>query len=212
MASHHATSKLAFAGAAAVYGIGRLSLVLTKRLLIAGWLVATLLVAPLATLAYSNDLHLSRWLGHSARHRIVIWGYSSAEIAKAPLLGAGISSMRAMHNSQAETDTWVARTGSPFTAPFFHSHNAYLQAWHEAGAVGAGLLLILGLLILRAIAAQPPQLRHSLYASFASAALLAASSFSLWAPWFLSALALTALFACLATALPAPVGNSRDIR
>ena len=203
LASHHGTSKLAFAGAAAIYGIGRLWPLLARRLLISGWLVATLLVAPLATLAYSHDLHLARWLDHSIRHRIVIWGYSSGEIAKAPLLGAGINSVRALHNSQPEAASPATRAESPFAAPF-HSHNAYLQAWHEAGAVGAGLLLVLGLVILRTIASQPPQLRHGLYAAFASAALLAASSFSLWAPWFLSAMALTAAFACLGAALPRP--------
>jgi hypothetical protein len=207
-ASHHGTSKLAFAGAAAIYGIARLAPILARRLLISGWLVATLLVAPLAALAFGNNLHLARWLDHSIRHRIVIWEYSSSEIAKAPLLGAGINSLRALHNPNAENAPRVPGTDFPAAAPL-HSHNAYLQVWHEAGAIGAGLLLVLGLVILRTIAGQPHGLQHGFYATFAAGALLAASSFSLWAPWFLSALTLTAVFACLGAALPAPAGNSR---
>ena len=198
--------------AAAVYGIGRLSLVLAKRLPIAGRLVATLLVAPFAMLAYSNHLHLSDWLGHRPATA------SSTGATPAPRtptrLRSGPASARCapMQQFTGRDRLPGRRARGPFRCALFPQPQRLPAGMARGGAVGVGLLLILGLLILRAIAAQPPQLRHSLYASFASAALLAASSFSLWAPWFLSALALTALFACLATALPAPVGNSRDIR
>lgn len=200
LVSQHGTSKMAFAGAAATYGVGRLSPLLAKRLLIAGWLAATLLVAPIATLAYSNHLHLVRWLDNSVRHRIVIWGYTKNEIAKAPMLGAGISTSRALHSTDLEGVPREPGTDFPL-ALALHSHNGYLQVWHEAGAVGAVLLFVLGLLILRAIAAKPPALQPHFYAMFAACALVAASSYSIWAPWFMSALVLTPVFAGIGAAL-----------
>lgn len=199
-ASEHATSKLAFLGAAAIYGIGRLSLPMARRLLIAGWLVATLLVVPIAELAYSNHLHLVGWLGYSMRHRIVIWKLATDEIVKAPLLGAGVSTPRALHHPGFAGAQLEPGTDIPLDTPL-HSHNAYLQVWYETGAVGAMFLLAVGLLMLRGMAARPPPLQRYLYATFACCALLAASSYSLWAPWFMSALALTPVFAGIGAAL-----------
>ncbi len=58
-------------------------------------------------------------------------------------------------------------------------------------------MLGIGLLVLRAIGAHSPQSQPYLYATFVSYALLAASSFSIWAPWFMAALALPASWATL---------------
>ena len=200
--SHHATAKMAFAGAGAAFAIGWLSTLVVKRLLLVGWVVATLLAAPLAGLAYSNNLYRAGWLEFSARHRIVIWEYTRNEIAKAPIFGAGIDTTRAIHKPDSKDVPRVPGTNFPDAMPL-HSHNAYLQVWHEAGAVGAILLLILGVFVLRAIAGVPSVLQPHFCAMFAGAALLVASSFSLWAPWLLSGLMLTPLFAAVGIALNA---------
>jgi hypothetical protein len=198
--SPHATAKMAFVGAAATYGIARLSPLAAKRLLMAGWVVATLLAAPIAGLAYSNNLHLAGWLEFSARHRIVIWEYTRNEIAKTPVLGAGIDTTRALHKPDSKNAPRVPGTDFPDAMPL-HSHNAYLQVWHETGAVGAVLALLLGTVILRAITGSPAALQPHFYAMFAGSALLVASSFSLWASWFLSSLMLTPIFARIGAAL-----------
>jgi O-antigen ligase len=159
-------------------------------------------------MAHGSDLHLARWLEHSVRHRIVIWNHTAGEIAKAPLLGIGIDTPRVLRRQGVENAP--REPGTDFLlVTSLHSHNAYLQVWHETGAAGAAFLLVFGLLLLRAIAAQPKALQHHLYAMFAACAVLVASSFSIWAPWFMSALALVPIFAGVGVALYARGGGER---
>jgi O-antigen ligase len=203
LASHHGTSKMAFAGAAVVFAVGRMiSPRWARHLLIAGWITATVLVVPLAWLAYGSQLHLVPWLDYSARHRVVIWKQAADEIAKAPVLGAGLGTPRALRQPGLEGVPRVPGTNIPLAIPL-HSHNAYLQVWYETGAVGAALLLVLGLLLVRAIGAMPARLQHHSCAIFAACAILSATSFSIWAAWLMSALALTPIFAALGAALHA---------
>jgi len=198
--SEHGTSKMAFAAGAAIYGVGRLSILSARRLLMTGWVVATLLVVPLAHLAHASGLHLMHWLEHSVRHRIVIWNHTASEIAQAPLLGVGIGTPRARQRLNVEDVPREPGTDFTLVTPR-HSHDAYLQVWYETGALGAALLLVLGLVVLRAIATRPTPLQPYFCAMFAAGAASVASSFSIWAPWFLSALTLTPIFAGLGLAL-----------
>jgi hypothetical protein len=82
-----------------------------------------------------------------------------------------------------------------------HAHNAYVQVWYEAGAVGVILLLSIGLLTIGAMSRTPPWVQPFLFATFASQALVAAFGFSVWAPWLLSSFVLAAIFASPAVAL-----------
>jgi O-antigen ligase len=195
--SEHATSKMALIGSAAIFGIFHLWPLLGRRLAIVGYAAAILLVVPAALLAYGNGLYVNTWLPRSAQHRVVIWGYTAMETAKAPLLGAGLASARA-------TDTGEAphAPGTDFSlSTSIHSHNAYLQIWYETGAVGALILLGWGLMLLNSLSAEPADLQPALFAGFAACALMAASSFSIWAPWFMATLAGTAIFMSLGIAL-----------
>jgi O-antigen ligase len=88
-----------------------------------------------------------------------------------------------------------------------HSHNAYLQTWHEAGAVGALFLLGIGLLVLRALAQCPERDQPYLFAAFTTCAVIAASGFSLWQAWFMASLGFAAIFAALGRALTEPGGE-----
>jgi O-antigen ligase len=91
-------------------------------------------------------------------------------------------------------------SGSTFaesTGP--HAHNVYLQVWFDTGLVGVALMLGIGLFALRAIALEAATNQPSLYAAFASNTLLASSSFSIWARWFLASFALSTIFAVLAS-------------
>jgi len=200
--SQHGTSKLALIGAAATYGLCVLAPSSTRRLVIAAWIAATLLVAPLASLAYAKQLYLASWLPRTAGMRIVIWGYTSSQLQSAPLLGAGISSARVLGHS--DDDHPVFAPGSDFRVTTgWHSHNGYLQTWFEAGGVGVALLLVFGLLVLRSVAGSPAAVRPYLYATFVSCAVMANSSFSLWAPWFLASFCFAAVFAVLGAELAA---------
>ena len=109
---------------------------MAKRAIAGAWIAAVALVVPLAMAAFQNDLHLASWMPRTAKHRIVIWGHTSQLIAKAPILGAGIHTARALHDPN---DYDAPRApGSEFQLTTgLHSHNGYLQTWYEAGAVGA---------------------------------------------------------------------------
>jgi O-antigen ligase len=200
LGAQHATSKIAFVGAAAAFAAFQVSPGIAKRAIAWGWVATIVLVVPLATLAFQNELHLATWVPRTAKHRIVIWGHTSQLIAKAPILGAGIHTARALHDPN---DYDAPRApGSEFRLTTgLHSHNGYLQTWYEAGAVGAAFLLAIGLLVLASLAAAPAGAQPYLYATFVACALMGGSSFSLWQPWFMAALGLAAVFAGLGWAL-----------
>jgi O-antigen ligase len=207
LGAHHATSKIAFVGAAAAFGALLVSPGIAKRAITWGWVATVVLVVPLATLAFQNELHLSTWMPRTAKHRIVIWGHTSQLIAKTPILGAGIHTARALHDPN-DYDVPLA-PGTEFRlTTSLHSHNGYLQTWYEAGAVGAAFLLAIGLLVLRSLAAAPAGVQPYLYATFVACALMGGSSFSLWQPWFMAALGLAAVFAALGWTL----GGQRESR
>ena len=200
LASKHGTSKIAFVGAAVAFAAFQFSPAATRRVMAWAWAGVILLVVPLATLAYHSQLYLSAWMPHSAQHRIVIWGYTSRQIANAPILGSGINTARALNDPEGY-DAPLA-PGSDFRLTTgLHSHNVYLQAWYETGAVGALLLLAIGLLVLRTLAGAPKEIQPHLYATFATCALLGGTSFSLWQPWFMASFGFAAGFAALGWAL-----------
>jgi hypothetical protein len=199
--SEHQTSQLAFAGAGAMFVLARLRPKLAMPALVAGWVAAHLAVVPVAYLLYSANAYRAPWLPESARQRIVIWRATAEQIPKAPLLGAGIGAARVVHVAQDATG--VMAPGTQFhLSTGLHSHNAYLQVWYEAGAVGAAIMLGLGLTVLRTLRTFPVAVQPYLAAAFAGCALEAATAYSIWAPWFMASLAITALFAGLGAALP----------
>jgi O-antigen ligase len=192
----------AFAGAAATFGMLRLFPLLAKRLLLAGWAAACLLVVPAVSLLYSTELYHASWLPESARHRVVIWGHTARQVANAPFLGVGIGTARAV-NDRTNPNVPLAPGTTFKLSTSLHSHNAYLQVWYEAGAVGALMLLGPGLLVFRALGRAPAEVQPHLHATFVAGALVAASGFSLWAPWFMAALAIAAIYAGLGAAFRA---------
>jgi len=204
--SEHTTSKVAFAGAGTAFALFTMRPLLAKRVAAAGWMAATLLVVPIVSFLYSAEAHRASWLPESAKHRIVIWKFTSEEVAKAPWLGMGIGTARALH--EARTPSAPVAPGTEFRlGTGLHSHNGYLQVWYETGAAGALILLGLGLLVLRALTRRPLDVQPFLAATFAAGALLAASAFSIWAPWFMASLAMASIFAALGAALPADGGG-----
>jgi exopolysaccharide production protein ExoQ len=201
-ASEHATSQLAFVGAGLVFILARMRLQLARPVVMAGWVGATLLVVPVVLLLYSAEAYRAPWLAQSARHRVVIWHATAGQIHNAPILGTGIGSARALR--QVAVRERVTAPGTTFRlSPSLHSHNAYLQVWYEAGGVGALLLLALGLVALRTLAKFADDKQPFLLASFAAGAVLIASAYSIWAPWFMASLAMAAIFALVGAAVPA---------
>ena len=92
-----------------------------------------------------------------------------------------------------------------------HSHSVYLQTWFELGLVGATLLTLLGLAILQAIRALAVPLQRYAYATFASAAIMAASSYGMWQIWFIAMFGLCAVVFALGSELSRKREPSADV-
>jgi hypothetical protein len=199
--SEHATSKLALLGSTAIFLLYRAVPALSRRLTMTSWVVASLLVVPITFVLFAQHMYTAPWLFPSAQQRIVIWGYTSKQVARAPILGAGIAATRVYHKTEGGPGAPLA-PGSEIALDIgWHSHNIFLQMWYETGAVGALFLLTVGLLILRSFAGAPAAAQPFLWSAFAACGLIGSSSFSLWAPWFMAAFGLVAIFAGLAVAL-----------
>jgi hypothetical protein len=77
-----------------------------------------------------------------------------------------------------------------------HPHNIYLQTWLELGAIGAALLLGVGLAWLWAIGPWPPFLQGSAYALFAVGGAVGVSGFEFWQTWMLAVVTLPGARCC----------------
>lgn len=211
-ASDHDTSKLAVVGGAAAFSLLMLVPRFAKPLMVAGWTLACIAVAPLASVAHNNlQLHTAAWLPNSARDRIVLWSFTASKIHEAPILGHGMVSTRQFGLLSKEQP--VFEPGTPYiltTGP--HSHNVYLQVWFDTGLVGAVFLLTIGLLILRAISRSAADTQPMLYATFVSNAMLAAASFSIWTHWFLASYALSTAFAIMAHKFATTAPTDENLR
>jgi O-antigen ligase len=75
----------------------------------------------------------------------------------------------------------------------WHAHNFILQAWLELGAVGAALLMLFALALLRTLALQPPAARIAGAATFAAGLAIAVTGWGLWQSWLIAAIGLATL-------------------
>lgn len=198
--SQHESSAVALLAGGLVLAISQASLRLAAGLVAAGWITACLLVVPIADLAYRQaSLHAASWLPHTAQQRIILWGYTAAQVPNHPLHGVGIASTKPLDDARREGlvkppgHVYELRTGP-------HAHNAYLQTWYELGAIGALLFMALGLAIIRAITRLAPAAQPWLLATFTTASLIGAFTWGMWQAWFMGAFALAALLALIGTA------------
>ena len=185
MLAWHETSKLTLvAGAAAFLG----ALVAprpTGRVLMIGWVTVCLAMLPAALLAHRLGLHEASWIQLSAGHRIIIWNHTAEQVLKAPLSGVGARTTYVL-GPLLELQTVGQPEAARLRTLSAHSHSIYLQTWFELGLVGAALLTLLGLALLQAIRTFAPPLQPYAYATFTSAAVMAASSYGMWQIWFVS--------------------------
>lgn len=203
--SEHESSKLALIGSLVVYGCAARNRERTARVLSVCWVGASLAFLPAALLAHRLDLHHSRWLGYTARHRVIIWNFTAEKSLQRPLLGVGA-------NMTYVLGPEIERRKSPHQAPSLetlsiHSHSVYLQTWFELGLVGAALLTLCGLSILSAIRSLAPAVQPSGYAGFAASAIMAATSYGMWQLWFIASFAMCAVLFSVAAAVQRPTSR-----
>lgn len=183
--SRHDTSIVAITASLGIFWFCRLAPRTGRLAVLAMWLIATLLVVPIALLAYEAKLYCHPKLSLSAQARVVLWGYTAKEVLKRPLLGVGI-------NSTPDIDEEVKQTATPPEpcAPYQdrtgqHSHNIYMQTWFELGAVGAILLSIAGIAVWRALTRLPTDVQPFAFATATAAMAVAAFSWGMWQAWYL---------------------------
>ena len=203
LVSESGTSVVAFFVGALVLALAALSLRATRMFLVGAWTVAVLLAVPLSALPYDLGWHHWTWLPpESVAARFYIWKQMADEVYKRPITGIGIRGTRALGvtlppdaaKQRQTTDVMRGRR-----VP--HAHNVFLQTWLELGAIGAVLLLGVGLAALRQMRNLPPVLQGSSYALFATCFAIGVSGFDLWQTWLLSAVALAWAAMLLATRL-----------
>ncbi len=195
--SEHETSMLALMFSIAAFAGMMLAAPIVRKAIMVGWVVATLLVVPLVTVAYQRQLHLAEWLPVTARNRVILWGYTAGEVAKTPILGIGVASTKDLDEANGDKAvkppgyTYALRTGP-------HAHNAFLQTWYELGAIGAVLLLALGLCLSAVLSRLPKGDQTLAYASFVAAVMIGSFTWGMWQTWFMAAYGIWAVLLALA--------------
>jgi O-antigen ligase len=173
-------SSLAFAAARFV---PRLALGLAT-----GSLALSLLLAPtlgeVAVRLAPSSLHQHLEGAHSAE-RVDVWRSFGAAVREAPLIGAGFGVSPRLH------ETPVADAVPPEHRTLLavgHPHNAALQIWVELGLVGAALALAVALLVLKNLAALPPERLAPALALFAAVASVSLVGHGAWQGWWPAAI------------------------
>jgi hypothetical protein len=185
MASKHESSKVAIVGGLLTFALACYARQLTGRLVMVGWVCACLAVLPGVLLAHRLELHKASWIQSSAQHRFIIWNYTAEEVLKSPLFGVGARTTYVL-GPQLEAQGVSGPEGRFRRTLSTHSHSVYLQTWFELGLVGAALLTLFGLSILQAVSSLDTRKQPYAYATFTSAAIMAASSFGIWQFWFMA--------------------------
>ena len=202
--SPHETSQIALAASVVTFLAVLAAPTLARRGAILIWSLAFVLAVPLAALAYQASLHQTEWLPHSARARIVLWGYTAEKIPETPLLGIGLGSMRELDARVRDDPNAVVIADTVEPGKTFvwgkgpHAHNGFLQAWYELGAVGAALLLAAGLGVLWSIARLPAQAQPYVLAQFAAYLVIAAFGWGIWQSWLMALTGLAPIYAVMA--------------
>ena len=195
--SEHETSMLALAFAAVTFWGMQFAPAAMRRLVLAGWITATLLVVPISLASYAAGLHQAQWIPQTGRNRIILWGFTAREVIAAPFFGTGVASTKELDGRAAATaiqpadHTYPLRTGR-------HSHNIFMQTWYELGAIGAGVLMSIGLAVLSLLSRLSRAHEPYALASFVSVVIIGCFSWGMWQTWFMAAYAVWAVLLALA--------------
>jgi len=185
-----ATAVMAYAVGGLVWILAALAPVLAAAVLGVGC-VLTVALAPLFALfarEAAPKLLVESFAPGTLLARLDIWRASARLILENPVVGQGLSAMRAQTFPEI---AWLFAHQR-----LSHPHNAALQVWLDLGAVGA-LFLVVGLLaVLRLAARAPARPRPFLLAGFAALVASASTSWNIWAAWWIATLcAMVAAFA-----------------
>ncbi len=182
--SHHQAAIVALVVGCLTYGVARLSLRTATVGLVGMWIATFALAVPIAHGIFAAGVQEDRRLPASFRQRAVFWKYTANRIAERPLFGHGIGATHPLNEARKPTAVKAPGTSFVFETGT-HPHNIYLQALYELGMLGAGMLLLLGLVALRMLCTLANRKATPyLLAAFAAWAAQSALSFGLFEPWY----------------------------
>ncbi|WP_377847019.1 O-antigen ligase family protein [Bosea sp. UC22_33] len=191
--SESSSARLGVAVCALCWGLSALWPRLTLTAAGCAFLLA-MAVAPVLGVAAQNwlpSLILNRFAVMTGQARIDIW-QSFGEVARArPIVGAGFGTSATMHEHP------VAKEVSPAHRELLaasHPHDMPLQAWAETGVVGAGLLVLAGLLMLGRLRRLPAREMAPRLALFAGAFAIAVVGHGAWQGWWIAVLGASILW------------------
>lgn len=195
------TAIAAIVAGAGLLLLGMVSLRAVRWLIVTAWVIAVVFAVPLGALP--AKLGATEWPflpRSSVQARFYIWSYTTQKVWERPLTGIGV---RATRELQPDVPPGVANSDAfrYRPRPGRHAHNGFLQVWLELGAIGAALLLTLGLAALRAIASLPPLLERYGHALYASICIVAAFGYGIWQTWLLAGFACAVLLYLLGARL-----------
>jgi O-antigen ligase len=177
------SAKLALLAGIVAFVMARTCARIARYVLSCAWIAACLAVVPVVLLARLIDLQNVDWLPKSAQIRVTLWNEIALLVARAPILGVGADMTYVIRPRMQETP--LAAPSIFMGLPITHPHNVYLQVWYELGFVGATLLTVFGIMVLREIARLDAAQRPYAFALFAAAAIQIGFSYSIWQIWFL---------------------------
>ncbi|MFP6747017.1 MAG: O-antigen ligase family protein, partial [Alphaproteobacteria bacterium] len=151
---------------------------------------------------FQKGPHLS-WLTPSAALRLIIWRTAAKHIKEKPVLGGGFDTARGLYSKKDRVyykfpDEIVGRPWGPvkYEPIPLHPHNGILQVWLELGAVGAVILLVLLLSVVRGIQRLVGDRvnKAAALAAMTTGLTIGSISFGVWQSWWLSSILLGGAF------------------
>lgn len=189
---HSQTAQIALILSTAAFFFVRYFPSLSHKAILSAWCIAVILALPLAAAPYKYGLHKSEWITASFRDRMIIWDTTVEQAKKTPWFGIGIRSTRVLSKEMKKTQVKLPGHIAPRRLGL-HTHNQFLQVWFELGAIGAVLLLVIGIGLLNGIRRMSDQVKPYTYAAFVAACLVAAFGWGLWQTWLLSGYGLSVI-------------------
>jgi hypothetical protein len=183
--SYSGAAKLGLIIGSATYMTARLSRRLALAVMALGPVVVFALApvwGDIADRLLPAGLHTHLAATHS-RDRVDIWQSFGAAIRERPVFGAGFGT------GARFAETSAAARVAPEYRPFLdigHPHNAAIQVWAELGAVGAALVVLILLLILRSLAHLSPERLAPRLALFAAVFAVSFVGHGAWQGWWVA--------------------------
>jgi O-antigen ligase len=162
--------------------------------------MAVVLAAPVAIhMPAPKDLiTMAPILPNSTLHRAMIWHFVAERVMERPILGWGLDGSRAIPGGDDDELIWLHFGAGGMESLWqqrlpLHPHNAPLQIWLEAGAVGAILFgLILVGVARRCAMPRERGAKAMATATFAAALAIGGVAYGIWQAWWLASLWLIA--------------------